>query len=59
MKRNGILVKNEIEANQFAAKVMLFTEIFVVLFFFLDVIGLLIVPSKPWHWPWAYLLLCS
>jgi methyl-accepting chemotaxis protein len=46
MKQNGILVKNEIEANQFAAKVMLLTEIFVVLFFFLNVFGLLVVPLK-------------
>jgi len=44
MNENRILVKNEYEANRFAAKVMLFTIIFVALVYLLDVVGIFVVP---------------
>lgn len=44
MNQSGILTKNEIEANQFAAKVMLLTIIFIFVFFLMDLFGILSVP---------------
>lgn len=44
MKQNGILVKNEIEANQFAAKIMLITIAFVFMLFLMKVFGILTTP---------------
>ena len=44
MKQNGILVKNEIEANSFAAKIMLITIVFVFMLFLMKVFGILTTP---------------
>lgn len=44
MSQNGILIKNENEANRFAAKIMLISIIFVILVYILDVVGIFIVP---------------
>lgn len=44
MKKISILVKNEYDANRFAAKVMLVTISFVLLTFMLDVLQIFIVP---------------
>jgi methyl-accepting chemotaxis protein len=42
--QNGMLEKNEFEANRFAAKVMLLTIIFVAVIYILDVVGIFIAP---------------
>ncbi len=44
MSQNGMLEKNEYEANRFAAKVMLLTILFVALIYILDVVGIFIAP---------------
>lgn len=44
MTQNGMLEKNEFEANRFAAKVMLLTIIFVAVIYILDVVGIFIAP---------------
>lgn len=46
MSQNGMLIKNENEANRFATKVMLVTIIFVVLVFILDVVGIFVAPVE-------------
>ena len=43
MKQNGMLVRNEIEANRFAAKVMLASVLFVTLFLILKLFGMFVV----------------
>ena len=47
MKNNGILVRNEQEANKFAATITLITIIFIALVFALNVVGIFIVPMGP------------
>ncbi|MCX8131323.1 MAG: methyl-accepting chemotaxis protein [Clostridia bacterium] len=46
MNQNGILVKNECEANRLSATIMLLTIIFAVLVYVLDVVGIFIVDLK-------------
>lgn len=46
MNKNKMLIQNEMNANRFAARVMLLTIIFVGLVYLLDLIGLFIVPLK-------------
>ncbi len=42
MEKNSILIKNEIEANKFAATVMLFTNIFAIMVYILNAVGIFI-----------------
>jgi len=44
MLKNSILVQNEIEANKFAAKVMMFTNLFVVMVYVLNYLRIFIAP---------------
>lgn len=44
MNKNGILAKNELEANRFAARVMFVTIGFVVLVYLLDIFNIFVVP---------------
>ncbi|MCX7772006.1 MAG: methyl-accepting chemotaxis protein, partial [Clostridia bacterium] len=43
MTNNSMLMKNELEANRFAAKAMLLTNVFVVLVYILDLMNIFIV----------------
>jgi O-antigen ligase len=47
MEKLSLLKKNEQEANRFASRVMLFTTIFLVLVYLMNVVGLFIVPKTP------------
>ena len=47
MKNNGFWVRNEQEANKFAATITLITIIFIALVFALNVVGIFIVPMGP------------
>lgn len=44
MNKTGMLARNEAEANESAARIMLYTEFFVLLLFFLNLAGVFSVP---------------
>lgn len=46
MEKNSILVQNELEANKFAALVMMFTNVFVIIIYTLNLMDFFVVPDK-------------
>jgi len=42
MEKNSILIKNEVEANKFAATVMVYTNIFAIMVYILNAVGIFI-----------------
>lgn len=45
MQENSILIKNEVEANKFAAVVMMCTNLFVLIIYALDLMNIFVVPK--------------
>ncbi len=46
MEKNSILMKNEVEANKFAATVMVFTNIFAILVYTLNTLGIFVANQQ-------------